>query len=408
MSLQTNHRWTFAPRFRKGVFGWRSQPAILRIREALSEIKKTARKNPILGAEGAVLFLEKISAAIANVDGSSGAIGAAVNAAVDVLVPIIAGAPADEALRGKWLDRLWRAVESDDYSYIDQLPDRWGELCASPETASIWADSFIDTVRMSWSGDRHRGEFFNGSAACLSALYTAGRFQEILDLVDLAPYKSWEYRKWGVKALATMGEKTEALQYAEDSLGLNVNPFFIAEACEEILLSMGQTEEAYRKYSFTANRKSTYLATFRAVASKYPDRAPSDILRDLVACTPGEEGKWFAAAKSVGLYEEAIELANRTPCDPKTLTRAARDLTETEPRFALEAGLAALRWIAEGYGYEITGLDVREAHDRTMRAAEIIGCRESTLSRIRKLAAKNSDGGRILAAILRQDPGRMR
>ena len=52
MSFQTNHRWTFVPRFRKGAFGWRSQPAILRIREALSEIKKTARKNPILGAEG--------------------------------------------------------------------------------------------------------------------------------------------------------------------------------------------------------------------------------------------------------------------------------------------------------------------------------------------------------------------
>jgi len=94
MSLQTNHRWAFGPRFRKGAFGWRSQPEILRIREALSEIKKTARKNPILGAEGSILFLEKISAAIANVDGSSGAIGAAVNAAAGVLVPIIAGAPA--------------------------------------------------------------------------------------------------------------------------------------------------------------------------------------------------------------------------------------------------------------------------------------------------------------------------
>jgi hypothetical protein len=408
MSLQTSHRWTFAPRFRKGAFGWRSQPAIIRIREALSEIKKTARKNPILGAEGSILFLEKISASIANVDGSSGAIGAQVNAAVDVLVPIIAGAPADEALRGKWLDRLWQAVVNDGYSYIDQLPDRWGELCASPETASIWADSFIDTVRMIWGGDRPRGEYFKGTPACLSALYAAGRFEEILELVGRAPYKSWDYRKWGVKALLARGEKTEALQFAENSLGLNVNPFFIAEACEEILLSLGQTEEAYRKYSFTANQKSTYLATFRAVASKYPDRVQRDILRDLVASTRGEEGKWFAAAKSAGLYEEAIELANRTPCDPKTLTRAARDLAETEPRFALEAGLAALRWIAENYGYEITGLDVREAHDRTMRAAEIIGCRENVLSRIRKLAEKNSDGGRILAAILRQDPGGMR
>jgi hypothetical protein len=53
-------------------------------------------------------------------------------------------------------------------------------------------------------------------------------------------------------------------------------------------------------------------------------------------------------------------------------------------------------------------LRILEAHDRTMRAAEIIRCRENALSRIRKLAAKNSDGGRILAAILRQDPGGMR
>ena len=112
MSLQTSHRWTFGPRFRKGAFGWRSQPAILRIREALSEIKKTARKNPILGAEGSILFLEKISAAIANVDGSSGAIGAEVNAAVDVLVPIIAGAPADEA----------RAPRDDDPAVRAHLP----------------------------------------------------------------------------------------------------------------------------------------------------------------------------------------------------------------------------------------------------------------------------------------------
>jgi len=227
MSLQTNHRWTFGPRFRKGAFGWRSQPAILRIREVLSEIKKAARKNPILGAEGAVLFLEKISAALAKVDGSSGAIGAEVKAAADVLVPIIAVAPADESLRGKWLDRPWLAVQNDNYSYIDQLPDRWGDLCVSPETASIWADSFIDTVRMCWSGEQNRGGFYRGSAACLSALYTAGRFKEILELVGLVPYKSWSYRQWGVKALAAMGEKTEALRFAEDSLGRAGQPLVL-------------------------------------------------------------------------------------------------------------------------------------------------------------------------------------
>jgi len=401
MSGSRNYGWAFVRRFRRDAFGWRSQPAILRIREALSEIKKAARKDPVLGAEGAVLFLEKISAAVARVDGSSGAIGAAVNAAVDVLVPIISKASVDEALREKWLDRLWAAVESDDYSYIDRLPDRWGELCASQGTASRWADSFIGTVRMSWSRDRQVAGFFRGSAACLSALFAAGRFEEILALVDSAPYKSWTYRNWGVKALVAMGRKTEALRYAEDSRGLNDSPFFIAEACEGILLSMGRSEEAYRRYSFEANRKSTYLATFRAVASKYPERAPRDILRDLVASTPGEEGKWFAAARSAGLLEEAAELARSSPCDPKTLIRAARDHAATEPWFALEAGLAALRWIAEGYGYEITGLDVREAYGRTMRAAEIVGRRDSVLSRICQLAEKNTEGGRFLASVLR-------
>jgi hypothetical protein len=38
-----------------------------------------ARRDSVLGAEGAVLFLERVSPALQNVDGSSGAIGHAVN-----------------------------------------------------------------------------------------------------------------------------------------------------------------------------------------------------------------------------------------------------------------------------------------------------------------------------------------
>ena len=41
------------------MFGWRSDPAITRIKEALSEIKALNRKAPMLAAEGAVLFLLK-------------------------------------------------------------------------------------------------------------------------------------------------------------------------------------------------------------------------------------------------------------------------------------------------------------------------------------------------------------
>ena len=100
-------------------------------------------------------------------------------------------------------------------------------------------------------------------------------------------------------------------------------------------------DEAYTRYAIEAKRGTTYLATFRAIVKKYPQKTKSEILNDLVESTPGEEGKWFAAAKSAGLYDEAIALANKTPCDPRTLTRAAKEEAATHPDFAVEAWVTA-------------------------------------------------------------------
>jgi hypothetical protein len=405
MSSVTKHAWTFSTRFRRHAFGWRSQTAIQRIKEAVSEIKKAASKDPVLGGEGAVLFLEKVSPAIEQVDSSSGAIGTAVNNAIDALVTIIANAPASDTQRDNWLERLWQAVGADDIPYIELLPDHWGTLCVTPERASRWADEFIDVVRMAWSPNPELQGYFKGTAACLSALLKAGRNAEVMELLENASHRFWNDRKWGVKALLAMGKKAEALRFAEDSRGLNEPSLMISEACEEILLASGLAEEAYSRYAIEANQKSTYLATFRGITKKYSHKKPADILKDLVTSTPGSEGKWFAAAKSAGLYDEAIELANRTPCDPRTLTRAARDMAETEPRFAVEAGVAALRWLVEGHGYEITGLDVRAAYGCTMKAAENAGCKPETFKRIRELVAGENFGERFVTRILGNELG---
>jgi len=40
------HRWEFGRRFRRAGFGWKSQPAILRVRQAVSEIKKGRFRVP--------------------------------------------------------------------------------------------------------------------------------------------------------------------------------------------------------------------------------------------------------------------------------------------------------------------------------------------------------------------------
>lgn len=371
--MSTAHKWQFAPRFRRQAFGWRSDTPIQRIKEALAEIKQVARKEPALAAEGAVLLLEKLAPALEQVDSSSGAIGTAVNRAIETLVPIIAKAPVDAKVRQKWLERLWQAIEEDGISYIESLADHWGTLCAEPKLAERWIAEFRPMVEYAWRPHANGHGYYNGTAACLSAMMAAGQYEPLLGLLEMAPYKFWHDRKWGVQALAALGRKAEALRYAEDSRGLNDPGMQIAETCEAILLSSGLADEAYQRYALEANQSGTHLATFRAITRKYPHKQPAEILRDLVAGTPGSEGKWFAAAKEAGLFDIAVELANASPTDPRTLTRAARDFAETQPAFALAAGLAALRWMSIGYGYEITGADVLDAYTATTRAATAAG-----------------------------------
>jgi len=239
----------------------------------------------------------------------------------------------------------------------------------------------------------------------LSALLAAGRHGELLELLDLAPHKIWHYREYGVRALAALGRHDEAIRYAEEGQDRNENPFAVARACEEVLLSSGRAQEAYERYGLVANQASTYLAWFRAVAKNYPHMAKAELLADLVAHTPGEEGKWFAAAKSAKLFDEAITLANRTPCSPQTLTRAARDFSTKNSTFALEAGIAALRWLIEGYGFEITSADVFAAYTHTMKAAENAGTADATRARIRDLVSLETFGERFVTLILGHELG---
>ena len=363
------YKWEFAPRFRRNAFGWRSDLPIKRIKEALSEIRLVARKEPILAAEGAIVLLEKLSPALMNVDSSSGALGSMVNHAIETLVPLLTKADVDAAMRARWLDRLWEAVQEDEMPYIEYLADFWGELCVEAKVASVWADQFLPIVERIWSPAEPGHGYFKGTDACLSALHAAGRYDELLALVAKARYKNWHNRRWGVKALVALGKKAEAVRYAEESRGLNAPEGHISEVCEEILLSSGLADDAYQRYAIAANRTTTNLATFRAIAKKYPNKDAADILRDLVKSEPGAEGKWFAAAKDAGLFDVAIELARRSPTDPRTLTRAARDFASKRPEFAIEAGLTALHWMARGHGYELTGLDVHAAFDAVMQAA---------------------------------------
>ena len=150
-----------------------------------------------------------------------------------------------------------------------------------------------------------------------------------------------------------------------------------------------------------ANQGTTNLATFRATAKKYSHKPARDILRDLVASQPGSEGKWFAAAKDAGLFDLAIELVTHSPTDPRTLTRAARDYCTGQPGFAVASGLAALRWISQGDGYEITTVDMFDAYSALIQAAPNAGISEEQIKeQVHKIMADSQPGNQFLKAAL--------
>src|SRR5205807_824209 len=124
--------------------------------------------------------------------------------------PIAITAPADRETRDGWLARLWQAIEEDGVDYLTVVQDRWGELCRSREIASLWADQFLSLIRPAWS-DPPPGGYVRGTSICLSSLLAAGRHHELLEVLTLRRYPSWNDRKFGVQALVSQGLTDEAI-----------------------------------------------------------------------------------------------------------------------------------------------------------------------------------------------------
>lgn len=119
-----------------------------------------------------------------------------------------------------------------------------------------------------------------------------------------------------------------------------------------------------------------------------------------MATTPGDEGKWFATAKEAGLLDEAIWLANQAPCDPKTLTRAARDFGAVHSELTVEAGPghASLAgrgpWLRDHERRRVGGV-----HGDDERGGEG-GRAEEARARIRTLVASETSGERFVSRTL--------
>ena len=69
--------------------------------------------------------------------------------------------------------------------YVAAIAEYWGELSGYPDEASRRADQFSFIVKEEWNCHRAIVHF---DVAYLSALFYSGRFDEILEVTEKAPY----------------------------------------------------------------------------------------------------------------------------------------------------------------------------------------------------------------------------
>jgi len=403
----TRHKWAFTARFGSSAYGWGGTGlATKRLKDAASEIRKVARGDPALAAEGAVTLMERLWPALQDIDTSSGALGNAVNGTLEQLIPVLVSAPADPETRATWLERVFVALQEDGVQYLSPVEDQWGEICVFPELADAWADRLLPIVRSAWSDPGH-SRLVTGDHACLSCLLELGRYHELNELLSLRSHSFWPTDRFAAEALARQGLMDAAIAYAEARRNDGYDDARIIEFCERVLLDAGHRDEAYRRYGLLSVRANTYLAMFRATTRRYPERDPRQVLIDLIEAR-GKRGKWFAAAKSAGFLDVALDCARHGTTEPATLLRAARDFVESEPRFSAQIALQAISDLLAGKGYEPTTLDLSQAYDHFFTASVRCGdeeCAEDTLRRVLHEAETGASDASMCEAMRRRLDG---
>ncbi|OQB47606.1 MAG: hypothetical protein BWY02_02063 [bacterium ADurb.Bin157] len=364
--------WTFKKYFRREAYGWKgTAKASKRMAEAVSEMKKAAKKDSALAGEGAIELFGRLYPALMQIDSSSGVLGTAMNKTIDSLIPFIIQADWDINTRGKQLDKLYEAIIEDGWGTFDGLRDCWGEICVYPELANIWADRLIDDVKEVFS--KQGASFFRGSDMCLSCLLYTKRYEELQALLETISSPWWTYNKFGAMALLNQGKYDEALDYAADvssASRTNNDQHEIDDFCESVLIKKGRIDDAYEKYGLKIPDYGTNLNIYRNICKKYPTIDKRKILIDCIS-KKGSKGKWFASARHSGFLDLALECAKAYDADPKPLLNAADDLCDSNPEYAVEFVVEAIRAMLTGSFYEpIEQFEVRVAFRKLTEIAK--------------------------------------
>jgi hypothetical protein len=144
----------------------------------------------------------------------------------------------------------------------------------------------------------------------------------------------------------------------------------------------------------------TGLATLSALRKRYPDISPERILNDLIDADPGNERRYFAAARKIGMVSLALEIAEKHNVEPKTLTTACKDYLEKDVELSLRFGCMALQRYADGYGYEPELPDVLRCYEFVCMAAERAGKRDEINRKLQQMAMNDKSKRKMVASVV--------
>jgi hypothetical protein len=389
--MAASYKWQFKSKFRANAYGWNgSRLAIDRLKAAVAEIKSVAKSDPLLAGEGVVSLAERIWPSLQGIDSSSGALGSAVFRTLDDLIPILIAAPATPAIRGKWLSRLFEAIQDDGVDYLSPIEERWGEIAQYPELMDEYSNLTIGMIRRAWA-DHETFSHVAGTSICLSCLLELGRYDDLQELLGIRRVKFWPYHRYGAEALVRQGLWEGVIVFAEAARS-QTNPGFYETAidrfCEAVLIKHDRSDEAYRRYGLPAAQGTTNVAIYRALIRQYPNRDRREMLLDLIN-SRGEKGKWFASAKDAGFFDIAIECAASYGAEPSTLVRAARDFQSKEPKFVATVALLSLSSLLSGGGYDPVPSDAADAIKYLFAASLEIGAIDRAEDELGNLAAQH-------------------
>ena len=356
---QTKQPWVFTRYFRANAYGWKaSRLASQRLREAVTEIRAAARKDPQRGMEGAVVLTERLVAAVSGIDDSWGIFGGALYKQYERLAPVFSSTAVAPEVRLTLLRRLLAAWLADEYGYLDLIPRVFPTFVSDTAEAEVLVPEFMEIAEVYSAQaeelqercDHPHGWDFDASRARVRRDAYRRMATEIrLAFLDasgaLEAALEHDFHDNGVtlmRALLKQGRVDDARAVIEgrrigSSHGVEIEgPWF------ELLVEAGELEHARAAGVAWLAQKPT-LERFRKVVKALPGQGRTELARDAAAATDElEMGRWFATFNHLGLHEDAARIAREHVVAPETALRAAKKYEDSYPDLAFESYVAAV------------------------------------------------------------------